>query len=109
LDEYHRFREACIQAEIALESNLKDQQSSAFPLEPEVPDCLILCIVYIRGIGCSLVLYQILQCLNSSHILEEPVLIILLQELRKQIRFVLCLEVVYDKYNFYLLERKQLE
>ncbi|XP_069692795.1 zinc finger protein 271-like [Periplaneta americana] len=35
LEEYHTFRGACVQAELALESSLKDQQPSAFPLEPE--------------------------------------------------------------------------
>ena len=47
LDEYHRFREACVQAEIALESNVKDQQSSAFPLEPEVCSVVIFYTFYV--------------------------------------------------------------
>ena len=46
LDEFHRFREACVQAEIALESNLKDQQSSAFPLEPEVYQIIVFYKLY---------------------------------------------------------------
>jgi hypothetical protein len=41
LDDYHSFREACVQAEVALESNLKEHQPSAFPLEPEVHEIVI--------------------------------------------------------------------
>jgi hypothetical protein len=41
LDDYHSFREACVQAEVALESNLKEQQPSVFPLEPEVHEIVI--------------------------------------------------------------------
>lgn len=47
VDEYHSFRQACVQAEIVLESNLKDQQPSAFPLEPEVRQIVIVCKSYI--------------------------------------------------------------
>jgi hypothetical protein len=58
LDEYHSFREACVQAEIVLESNLKDQQPSAFPLEPEVHQIVVVCKLYI-SVALILIWYHI--------------------------------------------------
>jgi hypothetical protein len=54
LDEYHSFREACVQAEVALESSLKEQQPSAFPLEPEVHHIVIKITVFWDVTPCTL-------------------------------------------------------
>lgn len=72
LDEFHRFREACVQAEIALESNLKDQQSSAFPLEPEVIRFLCFIDYICQNQRFQFAIVSDLECSSSSHLLEEP-------------------------------------